>query len=159
MQFTKLRQMINQAFHRRSDRRAVAIGISVGFFWGVSIFWGLQIVLAVAFSSLLRGNRVIAAAMTAVSNPLTTIPLYTSCYFIGRLFLFGELEPGTLPELTSLKSLWQQGTDFFMTMLAGTTLVGLVGGLALFWIFKHDWSFNLFRKSSEHRKAIHSGPI
>jgi uncharacterized protein len=68
----------------RDTPEALARGLAIGFFFGVSFFWGLQILLAVLFSHLVRGNKVVAGAMTAVSNPLTSLPLYSLCYFVSE---------------------------------------------------------------------------
>jgi uncharacterized protein len=60
------------------SNEALARGAAVGFFFGVSFFWGLQILLAIIGAQLLRGNKVVAASMTAISNPATSLPLYTA---------------------------------------------------------------------------------
>jgi uncharacterized protein (DUF2062 family) len=116
----------------RDTPEALARGLAVGLFFGVSIFWGLQIVLAVLASHLLRGNKLIAGAMTAVSNPFTTLPLYGLCYVIGH-FLVGGREPmPDLSEVASLDGILALGPRFLVTMLVGTTLVGFVGAVALY---------------------------
>jgi uncharacterized protein (DUF2062 family) len=74
----------------RDTPEALARGLAVGLFLGVSFFWGLQILLAVLVSYLARGNKVVAAAMTAVSNPITFLPLYSFCYSVGHLILGGN---------------------------------------------------------------------
>jgi len=123
---------LGQLLTIRDTPEALARGLAFGFFFGVSIFWGLQIALAVLASYLLRGNKVLAAAMTAVSNPLTTLPLYGLCYFIGHLVVGGR---GPMPDLTQVAT-WNGilalGPRFFVTMLVGTTLVGLVGAVVLY---------------------------
>jgi uncharacterized protein (DUF2062 family) len=104
----------------------------VGFFFGVSFFWGFQIVLAVLTSYMVRGNKVVAAAMTAVSNPLTTLPLYSLCYFIGHWITGGNEEHPDFTSIHSLEGFLELGPRFFVTMLVGTTLVGLIGALAVY---------------------------
>jgi uncharacterized protein (DUF2062 family) len=116
----------------RDTPEARARGLAIGFFFGVSIFWGLQIALAVLASHLLRGNKLLAAAMTAVSNPLTTLPLYGLCYFIGHLLLGGPEAMPNLAQVASWDGILALGPRFFVTMLVGTTLVGLVGAVVLY---------------------------
>jgi uncharacterized protein (DUF2062 family) len=116
----------------RDTPEALARGLAVGFFFGVSFFWGLQIALAVLVSYLVRGNKVVAAAMTAISNPLTSLPLYSLCYLVGHLLIGGQ---DTLPDfgqVHSIQGFLALGPHFFVTMLVGTTLVGLVGGVAVY---------------------------
>jgi len=127
-----MRRWIGKLLQVRDTPEALARGLAVGFFFGVSFFWGMQIVLAVFISYLLGGNKVMAAAMTAVSNPLTSLPLYSLCYVVGHFVMGGS---GTHPDFSrihSLEGFFALGPHFFLTMLIGTTLVGLVGALAVY---------------------------
>jgi uncharacterized protein (DUF2062 family) len=116
----------------RDTPEANARGLAIGFFFGVSLLWGLQIVLAVVASHLLKGNKVLAAAMTAISNPLTNLPLYGVCYFIGHLVVGGPEQFPGLGQLTSLDGLSALGPRFLVAMLVGTTLVGVAGALVVY---------------------------
>jgi uncharacterized protein len=118
--------------HVRDTPEALARGLAVGFFFGVSFFWGLQILLAVLVSHLLRGNKVVAAAMTAVSNPLTSLPLYTLCYFVGYLAMGGNDSHPDFSVVHSLEGFLALGPRFLLTMLLGTTVVGLVGAAVVY---------------------------
>jgi uncharacterized protein (DUF2062 family) len=111
---------------------ALSRGAAVGFLFGVSMFWGLQIVLAVLGAQLIRGNKVVAAAMTAVSNPLTTVPLYAGCYWVGQRFSGGAADMPDLSNLQTVESLLSVGREFLWTMFLGTSLVGLVGALVVY---------------------------
>jgi uncharacterized protein len=116
----------------RDTPEALARGLAIGFFFGMSFFWGLQILLAVLFSHLLRGNKVVAAAMTAVSNPLTSLPLYTLCYFVGHVAMGGSYGHPDFSAIHTLDGFLALGPRFFLTMLIGTTAVGLVGAVAVY---------------------------
>jgi uncharacterized protein (DUF2062 family) len=116
----------------RDTPEALARGLAVGFFFGVSFFWGLQILLAVLASLLVRGNKVVAAAMTAVSNPLTTLPLYSLCYFVGHLIMGGNDNHPDFTLVHSLEGFLALGPSFFVTMLIGTTVVGLLGAIVIY---------------------------
>ena len=139
----------------RDTPQALARGLAVGFFFGVSPLWGLQIVSAVAVAHLLRGNKIIAAALTAVSNPLTSLPLYGLCYGFGQLILGGSGRMPDLAQVNGLTDLWALGPHFFLAMLVGTTLVGVVGALILYFSASRIFPF-LHRWHSSHRKAAPS---
>lgn len=127
-----MRAWIRKVLSVRDSPEALARGLAIGFFFGVSVCWGLQALLAVGGAWLLRGNKVVAAAMTAVSNPLTSLPLYGACLAVGRVLVGGD---GALPDLAALRSLdalAALGPGLLRAMLAGTTAVGLVGGAALY---------------------------
>lgn len=128
-----MRTWIHNLVKVRDTPEALARGLAVGFFFGVSFFWGFQIVLAVFVSYLLGGNKVVAAAMTAVSNPLTSLPLYSLCYLIGHLIVGGSDDHPDFGLVHSLEGFLALGPSFFLTMLIGTTVVGLVGAVAVYY--------------------------
>jgi len=130
--------MINfkQLLKIKDTREAQARGAAFGFFWGTSIFWGAQILGAVITAQIFKGNKVIAAALTAISNPLTTIPLYTVCYFIGHLIIPGPDLHLVISKLQSFSEMINLGADFFMTMLLGTSLVGFLGAWVIYYIVR-----------------------
>jgi hypothetical protein len=116
----------------RDTPEALARGLAVGFFFGVSFFWGLQILLAVLASYMVRGNKVVAAAMTAVSNPLTSLPIYSLCYLVGHLLMGGNDTHPDFALVHSLEGFLALCPRFFATMFVGTTVVGLVGAVAVY---------------------------
>lgn len=127
-----MRTWIRQLVSVKDTPEALARGLAIGFFFGVSFFWGLQILLAVLISHFMRGNKVIAAAMTAVSNPLTSLPLYSVCYFIGHLILGGSDNHPDFSVIHSIEGFLALGPHFFLTMLLGTTLVGIAGSVFIY---------------------------
>lgn len=108
-------------------------------------FFGLQILLGVALASLVRGNHLLAAAGTWISNPFTYLPLYWFNYQVGcRL-----LGPGPVfPSLQQLQQapLWDLGVAISGRLLLGSSLVGLVsaflcgGGYWLLLLHRHRHS-------------------
>jgi uncharacterized protein len=127
-----MRAWVKNLVRVKDTPEALARGLAVGFFFGVSFFWGLQIALALLVSHLVRGNKVVAAAATAVSNPVTTLPLYSLCYLVGHLLMGGK---DTLPDFAKIHSIQDflaLGPHFFITMLIGTTLVGGVGAVIFY---------------------------
>lgn len=115
-----------------------ARGLAAGIFCGCFPFFGLQTLLGVALASLVRGNHLLAAAGTWISNPLTYVPLYWFNYRLGA-WLIG---PGQgWPGLEALQSaeLASLGWSVASRLLLGSSLVGLVsalagGGLCWWWL-------------------------
>jgi len=64
-----------------------AKGLAIGVFSGCFPFFGLQTLIGVFFAKLARGNIVLAAIGTWISNPFTYIPLYYFNYKVVRFFL------------------------------------------------------------------------
>lgn len=113
-----------------------ARGLAAGIFTGCFPVFGLQIVLGVALASLVRGNHLLAAAGTLVSNPITSIPLYWVNYQLGALIL--GVGPA-FPDLQSLASekIWDLGWGFLSRVLLGSTIVGLASAAlvgSLYWL-------------------------
>ena len=119
-----------------------ARGIAAGVFCGCFPFFGLQIVLSVGIATLLRGNHLLAAAGTLVSNPLTYIPLYWFNYLVGCKLLNTS---NNIVELSSINrsNLWMQGWEFSQRILLGSSLVGAVLALATGIL-----AFKVFQKKS-----------
>ncbi|MED5164816.1 MAG: DUF2062 domain-containing protein, partial [Cyanobacteriota bacterium] len=59
-----------------------ARGVAAGVFSGCFPLFGLQTLLGVALASVVRGNHVLAAIGTWISNPITYLPLYWFNYQI-----------------------------------------------------------------------------
>ncbi len=115
-------------FTRRSVPRAVFAGLFIGIFLMVP---GLQIVGAALLCMPMRGNIPIAAAMTFLSNPLTTpFFLYAAIDVGGRIGFHTDLA-----SFTALRgkpvSVWLQWllSDAAPALVSGLFLIGL--GVAL----------------------------
>ena len=117
-----------------------ARGLAAGVFCGCYPFFGLQIFLSVGVAAVVRGNHLLAAAGTLVSNPVTYVPLYWLNYLVGD-HLLPESSAGST-DLSALhrSSLWDQGWEFTARLLLGSTLVGavlaLVSGLMAYRLFR-----------------------
>ncbi|MEX0588023.1 MAG: DUF2062 domain-containing protein [Cyanobium sp.] len=132
----RLRQLLAWLWHQEGSHGQRARGLAAGLFCGCYPFFGLQMVLSVALASLVRGNHLLAAAGTWVSNPFTYLPLYWFNYQIG-CWLIG---PGTgWPGLNSLMdgSIWHSSGAFVSRLMLGSTLMGLVMALLGGWLYWH----------------------
>ena len=110
-----------------------ARGLAAGVFCGCYPFFGLQIFLSVGVATVVRGNHLLAAAGTLVSNPLTYLPLYWFNYLVGCQLLGPGRSAINLAELNR-SSLWSQGWDFTQRILLGSTVVGMVLAIASGWM-------------------------
>jgi len=131
-----LKQRLIWLWRHEGSHGERARGLAAGVFTGCYPFFGLQIVLGVALASLVRGNHLLAAAGTWISNPLTSLPLYWFNYQVGS-WLLGP-GPG-FPSLDQIKegALWDLGAAFSSRLLLGSTLVGLISALVvsgLYWL-------------------------
>ncbi|MEM9162285.1 MAG: DUF2062 domain-containing protein [Cyanobacteria bacterium P01_F01_bin.4] len=133
LRYTRLR------FSRGRGRPAeIARGMAVGAFVGVMPLFGVQTLVAIALAPPLRGNAMVAATTTWVSNPITFIPLYTLNFRIGQHLLGTQDLLLTLQTAPTLNQFLKMGMDCIMTLTAGCialgipmAIMGYLGGLYL----------------------------
>ena len=133
---TRLREGVQRLLQQEGSPGQRSRGLAAGVFAGCFPFFGLQTLLGVALASLLRGNRILAAAGTWISNPFTYVPLYWFNYTIGKRLL-GD-HPGGLDGLhggaassVPWNDVWSLGWAVARCVLLGSTLVGLASGMGL----------------------------
>ncbi|MEX1315644.1 MAG: DUF2062 domain-containing protein [Synechococcaceae cyanobacterium] len=134
---TRGRELLAWLWAQEGSPGQRARGLAAGIFCGCFPFFGLQTLLGVALASVVRGNHLLAAAGTWISNPFTYVPLYWLNYRLG-CWLIG---PGQeWPGLAALRaaSLRQLGWSMASRLLLGSALVGLVASAAgggLYWLW------------------------
>jgi uncharacterized protein (DUF2062 family) len=125
----KLRQGIEWLWRQEGSHGQRARGLAAGVFMGCFPFFGFQTLLGVGLASLVRGNHLLAAAGTWISNPFTYVPLYWFNYQLGcRLLGPGQGWPGGAA--LRHETLTQLGWAFASRLLLGSTLVGLVAAVS-----------------------------
>ena len=123
-----LRYIYYRFIRLHSSPAYLARGLAIGVFSGFLPFFGLQVILSVAAASLLRGHRVVAAAATWISNPLTYIPLYSLGFHLGRWMLSSQKIDLTAQTFKSATSVMALGSEFAITLFTGCIVLGLIFG-------------------------------
>ncbi|MDP2006975.1 MAG: DUF2062 domain-containing protein [Rubrivivax sp.] len=80
----------------RFSRRGLALGMSLGIFFGLLIPVA-QMPLSAAAAVLLRANLPAAVASTLVTNPVTFGPVYYAAWRLGKALLGEPVGAGQLP--------------------------------------------------------------
>jgi uncharacterized protein (DUF2062 family) len=115
-----------------------ARGLAAGVFCGCFPFFGLQTLLGIGLASVVRGNHLLAAAGTWISNPFTYLPLYWFNYRVGDA-LMGRAATATLTGINK-STLWHQSWSFTSRLLLGSSIVGVIFALSLgslaWWLFR-----------------------
>ena len=119
-----------------------AKGIALGVFSGCFPFFGFQTLLGVFLAQIGRGNIVLAAIGTWVSNPFTYIPLYLFNYKLGAFVLRNPENIIIQPSLIK-EDFWGQGWFFTSRLIMGSSLVGLflgiISGLLAYLFYKRKY--------------------
>ena len=114
-----------------------ARGLAAGIFCGCFPIFGLQTLVGVAMASVVRGNHLLAAAGTWISNPFTYVPLYWFNYRIGSLLLGpGRQWPGF--DALQRDDVSQMGWSVISRLMLGSSITGAVCA-ALGWWLSLNW--------------------
>ena len=116
-----------------------ARGFAVGVFCGCFPFFGFQTLLGLFLARVAKGNLLLAAIGTWISNPFTYIPLYFFNYKVGASLL--KNSPDIIFDKSlKIKELWEQGSVFSLRLILGSALVGLllapISGMVVFLLYK-----------------------
>lgn len=108
-------------------RRGVALGVALGFFFGLLIPVA-QIPLSAASAVILRANLPAAIASTLVTNPITFAPIYYGAYRIGTALIGNGTQPPDIEVAHTLeKSSGETGSWIArITALGKPLLLGLL---------------------------------
>ena len=116
-----------------------AKGLAIGVFSGCFPFFGLQTLIGVFFAKLAKGNVLLAAIGTWISNPFTYVPLYYLNYKVGSIF-FNTSSNEIIEKSLVINDLWKQCRIFSLKLLLGSSCVGfllaLICGSIVFFIYK-----------------------
>lgn len=126
-----------------------AAGVGLGVFFGVSPFWGFQMLLAAATAHLLRLSKAVMVASSNISFPLT-IPffIYLSL-MIGHFLHRGEF--GGMPSLDELSR--PVVLRFLGEYVAGSLVLGAVLG-TIFATLAYALAHHLSRSSAPPTEAL-----
>ena len=116
-----------------------AKGLAIGVFSGCFPFFGFQTLIGVFFAKLAKGNVLLAAIGTWITNPFTYIPLYYLNYKVGSIF-FNTSSNEIIEKSLVINDLWKQGRIFSLKLLLGSSCVGfllaLICGSIVFFVYK-----------------------
>ena len=131
----RIRKFIFWLWDQEGSPSRRALGFGVGIFSGCFPFFGLQTLMGIFLAKIIKGNSILAAVGTWISNPFTYVPLYYFNYRVGSLLLNKEKNLVDLTHITT-NELWSQGWYLSSRLLIGSICVGLVtgviGGFSLF---------------------------
>lgn len=100
-------------FNRQTTAKGIAIGIFCAF-----LPMPFEILPAIFIAAMMRANLPFAVAGIWISNPLTWVPLYTPCYFLGAWII------GIEPIAISKIHIFQLGLHYIALWL-GCLIVGI----------------------------------
>ena len=135
----RIRKFISWLWNQEGSSAQRALGFGVGIFSGCFPFFGLQTLMGVFIAKICKGNSILAAVGTWISNPFTYVPLYYFNYRVGSLLLNTDKVIVDVSHITTNK-LWSQSLYLSSRLLLGSICVGLltgiIGGVCLYFPLK-----------------------
>jgi uncharacterized protein len=124
----------HRVLHADDPPHRLALGVAIGVFVTFTPTVGFQMVIAVFLAWWLRANKAVGVPVVWISNPATFVPIYYSCYWVGRHIL-GKNGIGRAwwAELTRPPEGWWPAVTFYwsrFTEIAWPLWIGgfIVGG-------------------------------
>ena len=124
----RIRKFISWLWNQEGSPSQRAVGLGVGIFSGCFPFFGLQTLMGVCLAKIFKGNSILAAFGTWISNPLTYVPLYFFNYKLGSLILNKDRSIVDISHIAT-NELWSQGWYLSSRLIMGSILMGLFTGL------------------------------
>ncbi len=137
-------------FNRRCLNKAVYIGVMSSFFPLPG-----QMLIALVFCLYFRANVPMAVALTWITNPLTTIPIFYVAYWLGAvMFDVPMINFELIGQMLSALSLWifSDGANPFVTyrssvsltaFLTGLLIIGTISSIICGILFNFVWRFKV----------------
>jgi uncharacterized protein (DUF2062 family) len=158
----KLKAWFLHLLHLDDSAHRIALGVAVGMFVAMTPTWGIQMAMIVGISWLVRANKVSGIACAWVTNPLTTVPIYSFNYAVGQAIVGG---PGLQDfrhrlELTlsmteswgtMARAWWGLMLQVALPLWVGCVVVGLASGAVTYVAFYY--LINFYRRHRHHRPA------
>ena len=133
----KIRRMTRYYYHKavreKGSPEYIARGWAIGMFIGFAVPFGLQLMVSIPLSFVLKGSKLGAALGTLATNHFTVFIIYPFQCWLGCL-LIGQ--PLTLPEIRSQLEQVFQNQDYETLFSLGKTLIVsfFIGGFLLAFI-------------------------
>ncbi len=120
--------VMHSILHADDPPHRLALGVGIAMFVTFTPTVGIQMPLTVFLSWLLRGNKLVGLPIVWISNPATLIPIYFTCYTVGRKLLGqGSVGGEWWRELAHPPAGWWPAVSFYWsrcTEIAGPLWLG-----------------------------------
>lgn len=152
-----------RVLHTNDTPHAIALGAGIATLVAFLPLMGIQTFIAIGLSALVRANKAICIPIVWITNPFTFVPIYTACWWVGRLLRPTSTGPGREAVLSSMHELQSMSlleAEFWNSLLKtmmglgkelwlGCLVVGIVGAL-LAYAFSR-WGVISYRESRRQR--------
>ena len=150
-----IREFIDRAKKLQGDPHYVAMGMAIGVFVSITPTIPVHTVIALALAFVLRGSKPAAIIGVWFANPITIPLFYWGSYEVG-MFLLGESIPFDV-KYESIGKLMELGLDVTVALIAGGAILGILPGIAAYFITRKIFAKIRSRKGHEISKSTTCG--
>lgn len=127
----RLKHSLAKIFRRflklRGDPHAIAMGLALGVFVGMSPLMGLHSVIAITVAAVFKWSKIAALIGVFVTNPLTAPVIYPLTYTLGATILGNPVTIGSSGGL-NFGDIFQSSSAVLTNLFVGGGIIGLAGG-------------------------------
>ena len=144
----RLHDFIERAKKLQGDPHYIAVGMAIGVFVAITPTIPFHTAIALVLAFMLRGSKPAAVIAVWVSNPVTIPIFYLGSYKVGN-FILGNSIPFD-PKYESLSELAKLGMDATIAMMVGGVILGIVPGIAAYFITRKTFTTLRARRAEKH---------
>jgi len=141
-----LRELVRRVKKLEGNPHYIAMGMAIGVFVGITPTMPFHTVIAVALALILRGSIAAAAIGVWFGNQISAPFFYLGSYKIG-IFIFCHPAPFDV-KYESVLELIKLGTDVTIAMIVGGIILGILPGIAAYFITRNIITRIRSRKTS-----------
>jgi hypothetical protein len=82
--------VFKRVLHANDTPHRIALGVGLATFVGFTPTMGVQTAIALGLAALFRANKAVCIPIVWVTNPLTFVPIYGACWWLGAIILPGS---------------------------------------------------------------------
>ncbi len=146
----KIKAGLKQMWQLKDTPESVAQGFALGSFIGMMPIPGFQMMVALAFASVLKVNRKSACVAVFNTNVATGLFVFAFNFWLGKRIL-GLNTEFSMPEKLGfgfINTVLKSGFDVFISLTLGGCITGVVAAAISYWIVKLILKFRHMKNNS-----------
>jgi uncharacterized protein (DUF2062 family) len=112
--------------HADDTPHRIALGAAIGMFVAFTPTMGMQTVITLAIAALFRANKVVGLPFIWITNPVSFVPIYWSCWRLGALIRGTGAIDQEAAVIDKLHAMTDGGNGFISSFFDTNFLAGLL---------------------------------
>ncbi|MBW1693053.1 MAG: DUF2062 domain-containing protein [Deltaproteobacteria bacterium] len=142
-----IREFVERAKTLQGDPHYIAVGMAIGVFVSITPTIPFHTIIAITLAFILKGSKPAAAVGVWFCNPITMPFFYLGSYQAGMLILNKSIPFNVKYE--SIQELMKLGWDVTIAMIIGGLVLGIIPGIAAYFITRKIFTKIRMRKKLE----------